>query len=66
MNKQPYRYRVCDVHELVLDDVELTVEVTEGDTVRVGNGRLMVVFAVVPAEDNPRYAGVLMVEPTSG
>lgn len=66
MTQRNFRYRLCDVHELTVEEIELTVAVTPGETVRGGDGRLMLVFAVVPVEDEAGYAGVLMVEPTIG
>jgi hypothetical protein len=61
-----YRYRLFDVQEMTTEEVELTVQVEAGETVRAGSGRLLVVFAVVEVEDDPAYAGVLMAEPTGG
>jgi hypothetical protein len=58
-----YRYRLFDVHELTTEEVEFTVQVKSGETVRAGSGQLLVVFAVVEVEDDPGYAGVLMAEP---
>jgi hypothetical protein len=58
-----YRYRLFDVQELTTEEVEFTVRVRSGETVRSANGRLLVVFAVVEEDDDPEYAGVLMAEP---
>jgi hypothetical protein len=58
-----YRYRLFDVQALTTEEVEFTVRVRSGETVRSGNGRLLVVFAVVEDERDPEYAGVLMAEP---
>jgi hypothetical protein len=58
-----YRYRLFDVEGLTTEEVEFTVQVKSGETVRAESGRLLVVFAVVEVEDEPRYAGVLMAEP---
>jgi hypothetical protein len=48
---------------MTTEEVEFTVQVKSGETVRAESGRLLVVFAVVEVEDEPRYAGVLMAEP---
>jgi hypothetical protein len=61
-----YRYRLFDVQEMTAEEVEFTVQVRSGETVRAGSGRLMVVFAVVEIDDDSAYAGVLMAEPASG
>ncbi len=61
-----YRYRLFDVHEMTTEEIELTVQVRSGETVRAGSGRLLLVFAVVEVEDDPGYAGVLMAERAGG
>jgi hypothetical protein len=61
-----YRYRLFDVQEMTTEELELTVEVKTGETVRAGSGRLLLVFAVVEVEDEAGYAGVLMAEQAGG
>jgi hypothetical protein len=63
MNRRSFRYRIVDLAELLLEDAELTVQVQAGETIRVGDGTLMVVTEVVEAPADPAYAGVLIVEP---
>jgi hypothetical protein len=63
MGARSYRYRLVDLRETSSEDVEFTVKIETGDTVRGGDGRLMVVVSVVEIEDEPPYAGVLLVEP---
>lgn len=48
---------------MTTEEVEFTVQVKSGETVRAGSGQLLLVFAVVEVEDDPGYAGVLMAEP---
>ena len=63
MDARSYRYRLVDLRNTESEDVEFTVKIGLGDTVRSGDGRLMVVVSVVEVEDEPPYAGVLLVEP---
>ncbi|MGZ4409786.1 MAG: hypothetical protein ACXVY6_13550 [Gaiellaceae bacterium] len=56
---------MVDLQEMTSEDLELTVEVNLGDTVRTGSGRLAIVVAVVEVEHEAPYAGVLIVEPLS-
>jgi hypothetical protein len=63
MNRRSFRYRIVDLAELLLEDTELTVQVQAGETIRAGDGRLMVVTEVVETPDDPAYAGVLIAEP---
>jgi hypothetical protein len=65
MNRRSFRYRLVDLAELVLEDAELTVRVQAGETIRMGDGTLMVVTEVVETPDDPAFAGVLIVEPAS-
>jgi hypothetical protein len=48
---------------MTTEEVEFTVQVRSGETVRAGSGQLLVVFAVVEVEDDPTCAGILMAEP---
>jgi hypothetical protein len=63
MNRHSFRYRIVDLAELALEDAELTVLVRPGETIRAGDGTLMVVIGLVETPDDPAYAGVLIVEP---
>jgi hypothetical protein len=63
MNRRSFRYRIVDLAELLLEDAELTVQVQAGETIRVGDGTLMVVTEVVETPADAAYAGVLIVEP---
>jgi hypothetical protein len=63
MNRRSFRYRIVDLAGLALEDVELTVQLRPGETIRAGDGTLMVVSEVVDTPDDPAYAGVLIVEP---
>ncbi|MGZ4314957.1 MAG: hypothetical protein ACXVRS_03885 [Gaiellaceae bacterium] len=65
MDGRSYRYQLVDLQEMTSEDLELTVEINLGDTVRTGSGRLAIVVAVVKVEDEAPYAGVLIVEPLS-
>ena len=64
MDANAYRYRLVDLRETSSEDVEFTVKIGVGDTVRSGDGRLMVVVSVVEIEEESPYAGVLLVEPS--
>ena len=63
MDARSYRYRLVDLRNTNSEDAEFTVKIGPGDTVRGGDGRLMVVVSVVEIEDEPPYAGVLLIEP---
>lgn len=63
MDARLYSYRLVDLRNTSSEDVAFTVKVGLGDTVRSGDGRLMVVVSVIEIEDEPPYAGVLLVEP---
>jgi hypothetical protein len=63
MNRRSFRYRIVDLADLALEDVELTIQVRAGETIRAGDGMLMVVTEVVETPHDPAYEGVLIVEP---
>jgi hypothetical protein len=65
MNRRSFRYRIIDLVELMIEDTDLTVQVRAGETIRAGDGMLMVVTEVVETPDDPAYAGVLIVEPAA-
>lgn len=48
-----FRYRIVDLAELALEDVELTVQLRPGETIRAGDGTLMVVTEAVETPDDP-------------
>jgi hypothetical protein len=63
LNRRSFRDRIIDLAELALEDAALTVHVPLGETIRVGDGTLMVVTEVVETPHDPAHDGVVIVEP---